>query len=107
MSRKARPGHRRASQVRSLSSVGLFLGVVLGCGSPGEEAMDREAAAQARPASLGPADGRDLPATDLDRVAVGTEAPDFSLLSLAGDTVTLSAFRGSRNVVLVFYRGHW
>ena len=56
---------------------------------------------------LGPTDGRDLPPTDLDRVAVGGEAPDFALASLTGDTVTLSEFRGSKNVVLVFYRGHW
>lgn len=56
---------------------------------------------------LGPRDGRDLPATDLNRVAVETVAPDFSLATLSGDTVTLSAFRGAKNVVLVFYRGHW
>lgn len=56
---------------------------------------------------LGPLDGHDLPATDLDRVVVGEEAPDFSLASLAGPVVTLSEFRGSADVVLVFYRGHW
>jgi AhpC/TSA family len=56
---------------------------------------------------LGPVDGRDLPGVDLDRVQVGQSAPDFTLASLAGPPVTLSAFRGSKNVVLVFYRGHW
>lgn len=56
---------------------------------------------------LGPADGRDLPGTDLDRVQVGQTAPDFTLVSLAGAPVTLSSFRGRQNVVLVFYRGHW
>jgi len=59
------------------------------------------------PIELGPKDGHDLPATELDRVAVGTPAPDFSLESLDGDTLTLSDFRGKKNVVLVFYRGHW
>ena len=44
---------------------------------------------------------------ELDRVAVGSVAPDFSLPTLAGDTVTLSEFRGVKDVVLVFYRGHW
>jgi len=56
---------------------------------------------------LGPVDGHDLPSTDLDRVQVGDLAPDFTLASLAGPPVTLSSFRGAKNVVLVFYRGHW
>jgi hypothetical protein len=64
------------------------------------------APAQDRPA-LGPADGRDLPPLDTGRVAVGTAAPDFTLRSKDGGTVTLSQFRGKKNVVLVFYRGHW
>jgi len=56
---------------------------------------------------LGPKDPTKLPPTDTSRVAVGAEAPDFTLESLAGPPVTLSQFRGKRNVVLVFYRGHW
>ncbi len=56
---------------------------------------------------LGPADGHDLPAIDLERIQVGDEAPDFSLLSFRGDTVTLSEYRGQRNIILVFYRGSW
>ena len=56
---------------------------------------------------MGPRDGQDLPPTDLERVGVATLAPDFSLRTIAGDTLTLSAFRGAKNVVLVFYRGHW
>jgi peroxiredoxin (alkyl hydroperoxide reductase subunit C) len=56
---------------------------------------------------LGPVDGLDLAPTDLERVAVGTMAPDFSLEAMIGDTITLSGYRGSKNVVLVFYRGHW
>jgi hypothetical protein len=57
--------------------------------------------------SLGPADGRDLAPTELERVAVGDIAPDFSLRALSGYVHTLSASRGHKNVVLVFYRGHW
>jgi len=34
---------------------------------------------------------------------VGTEAPDFELASSAGGKVTLSSFRGEKNVVVVFY----
>ena len=58
-------------------------------------------------ADLGPADGRDLPGQDTGRVAVGDAAPDFSLLAYSGDVITLSDFRGQKNVVLAFYRGHW
>jgi len=57
--------------------------------------------------TLGPVDGHDLPPTDLERVHVGVEAPDFTLRSFSGEPVTLSSYRGAKNVVLVFYRGHW
>ena len=59
------------------------------------------------PQALGPVDGHDLPREDLERVALGTIAPDFSLSSLSGEVETLSDSRGEKNVVLVFYRGHW
>jgi cytochrome oxidase Cu insertion factor (SCO1/SenC/PrrC family) len=57
--------------------------------------------------ALGPADGRDLPAVDTGRVRVGESAPDFTLESMTAGTVTLSQYRGKKNVILVFYRGHW
>ena len=59
------------------------------------------------PTTLGPVDGRELAATDLERVALGTIAPDFTLAKFGGGTTTLSALRGKKNVVLVFYRGYW
>lgn len=34
---------------------------------------------------------------------IGDSAPDFSLTNQFGETVTLSEFHGSKNVVLVFY----
>src|SRR3972149_2530991 len=37
------------------------------------------------------------------KVNVGDMAPDFSLLSQTGENVTLSQFRGKKNVVLYFY----
>ncbi len=40
-------------------------------------------------------------------VAIGETAPDFTLTDQAGRSHTLSAERGKRPVVLVFYRGHW
>jgi len=80
-----------------------------GCGGTGGESGDEMEMTpqQAEARTLGPRDGQDLPPTDLERVAVGTMAPDFSLPTIAGDTLTLSALRGASNVVLVFYRGHW
>jgi mycoredoxin-dependent peroxiredoxin len=36
-------------------------------------------------------------------IEVGQEAPDFTLKDQDGNDVTLSSFRGDRNVVLVFY----
>jgi cytochrome oxidase Cu insertion factor (SCO1/SenC/PrrC family) len=62
--------------------------------------------AQQRPA-LGPVDGAGLAPLDTGRVAVGTVAPDFTLESKDGGTVTLSQLRGKKTVILVFYRGHW
>lgn len=79
--------------------------------APGRETSpDGSAAEQASAAAgtrLGPVDGHDLPPIDLERVQVGDTAPDFSLESYAGPVVTLSDFRGRKDVVLVFYRGHW
>ena len=45
-------------------------------------------------------------ATDLNRVSVGSVAPDFDLPSPSGSKVKLSSLRG-KTVVLVFYRGYW
>jgi cytochrome oxidase Cu insertion factor (SCO1/SenC/PrrC family) len=57
--------------------------------------------------ALGPIDGNNLPPTDLERVKVGAPAPDFTLEDEKGAPIALSQFRGKKNVVLVFYRGHW
>ena len=35
--------------------------------------------------------------------AVGQDAPDFTLKNQKGEEVTLSSFRGEKNVVVVFY----
>jgi hypothetical protein len=57
--------------------------------------------------ALGPVDGRDLAPADTGRVVVGDFAPDFALQSFDHGVVTLSDYRGKKDVVLVFYRGHW
>ena len=40
-------------------------------------------------------------------VAVGEQAPDFTLTDLDGNQVTISSWRGQSATVLVFYRGYW
>jgi len=57
--------------------------------------------------ALGPVDGSDLLPTDLERVQVSMLAPDFTLEDEKGTPITLSQFRGEKNVILVFYRGRW
>jgi cytochrome oxidase Cu insertion factor (SCO1/SenC/PrrC family) len=57
--------------------------------------------------AFGPADEANLPPTDLERIQVGQPAPDFILEDEKGAAFTLSQFREHKNVVLVFYRGHW
>jgi len=58
-------------------------------------------------AQLGPKDGGELRATELERVKVGQTAPDFTLEDVDGKSLTLSDFRGKKTVALVFYRGYW
>ena len=108
--------HRNAKlfgQRRALLGGPLLLGflsvLLVGCGgSDGEVAEEREAPMEQEMAvTLGPVDGFDLAPTEIDRVSVGMEATDFPLASIAGETLTLSALRGAKNVILVFYRGHW
>jgi len=61
--------------------------------------------AESKPVKLGPKDGDELPATDTLRVSVGSTAPDFCLETRDGRLVTLSDFRGRKNVILSFYTG--
>jgi cytochrome oxidase Cu insertion factor (SCO1/SenC/PrrC family) len=45
--------------------------------------------------------------TDLERVVMGSAAPDFALEDMNKKIVRLSDFRGKQTVILVFYRGHF
>ena len=51
--------------------------------------------------------GKLKPVDSLLKVKVGDEAPDFSLPSLQGGKVTLSGYRGKKNVVLSFVPAAW
>lgn len=39
----------------------------------------------------------------MEPVKIGIEAPDFTLVAHTGEKITLSQFRGKKNVVLYFY----
>lgn len=65
------------------------------------------ATVQPVPAQLGPKDSLSLTPFDLARVKVGDLAPDFVLENMDGQRISLSGFRGKKNVVLVFNRGYW
>jgi mycoredoxin-dependent peroxiredoxin len=41
----------------------------------------------------------------MSQVEINSAAPDFTLTDLDGKKVSLSDFRGSKNVVIVFNRG--
>lgn len=41
----------------------------------------------------------------MPRVSLNASAPDFTMPDLAGEPVSLSDYRGHRNVLLVFNRG--
>ena len=94
----------RRQHARTLLVAG---GVALGGCGVADGAMDEATVEVIVQVVLGPTDGHELPPTDIDRVLAGQMAPDFSAASLAGEVVTLSQFRGTKNVVLFFYRGHW
>ena len=81
-----------------LSAIGTatFLAAVIGACAPDGPRV-----------ALGPVDGRDLSPTDTGRVRVGALAPDFSLESYDDGVITLSSYRGEKDVILVFYRGWW
>jgi len=88
---------------RRLPWLSLLLGASIGLGTGCAADSGPDGAVP----DLGPVDGFDLPPTDLDRVSVGDPAPLFTLESYHGKRVSLADYRGEKNVVLVFYRGHW
>ena len=93
----------------------LLCGLLLGLGSlslAGCQPKPKEATADALTAPLPtptppPPPKIDPARTDLERVQVGSLAPDFALEDQIGHQVRLSDFRNKKFVTLVFYRGHF
>jgi len=51
--------------------------------------------------------GKLKPVDSILKVKIGDKAPDFSLPSLSGDKISLSSFKGKKNVVLSFVPAAW
>lgn len=47
------------------------------------------------------------PRDSVTRLAVGDQAPDFTLPSVGGDPITLSEYQGKKNVVISFVPAAW
>lgn len=56
---------------------------------------------------LGPKDGANLAGDRFGAREVDQAAPDFTLEDMTGKRISLSDYRGKKNLILVFYRGHW
>ena len=98
-------------ELRLYAAGSLLVAGLVGCAPEGDAPDAAETAAagmdEAAQLALGPVDGHDLPPADLERVVAGGSAPDFTALSSTGEPVTLSDYRGEKDVILFFYRGHW
>jgi|TARA_B100002003_G_C13706124_1_gene354694 cytochrome oxidase Cu insertion factor (SCO1/SenC/PrrC family) len=46
-------------------------------------------------------------ATQVERVAVGDQAIDFTMESIDGETYRLSDLRGEKSAIIIFFRGTW
>lgn len=81
--------------------------LVTACQNRVEQASSTSLGAPLTPTSPAASPAIDPRVTDLNRVVAGTAAPDFALDDLDGNIVKLSDSKGKKNVILVFYRGHF
>lgn len=112
------------SAYRQYRSIGLVLGLFLlfGLGTLLWVAQQQPSDASSgvvkkTPAShLAPADKPTASAPDvstldpynfLEVIPVGKPAPDFKVTDADGNPIQLSQFKGKKNVVLIFYQGHF
>ena len=85
--------------------VSLTRQLVAPASPPPTQVATPEAATQAPSPSPIPSPTRQAATSTPSPASAQKLAPDFTLQSAQGATVTLSAYRGKSNVVLVFYRG--
>jgi cytochrome oxidase Cu insertion factor (SCO1/SenC/PrrC family) len=85
--------------------VGCLLGALLLDGCESKSASVGSLTAPIASPSPTPTPTVDPRITDLNRIKVGSEAPDFSLLDQDGKRHRLADLRGKKYVVLTFYRG--
>ena len=83
---------------------------IIGCDNTNQKSADVNALTKQLPSAPTPEATPTLPPidtarTDLNRVLVGSTAPDFALEDINSKVVKLADLRGKQNVVLVFYRG--
>ena len=91
----------RQASVSWLKITGVLLVLVLTAGMA--------VAAGAHRGTNGPRSARLVLGAEGPQVAVevGSEAPDFTLPTVDGDSSRLSDLEGDKNVILVFFRGAW
>ncbi|HEX4945729.1 MAG TPA: hypothetical protein VFZ34_03670 [Blastocatellia bacterium] len=96
-----------AKIIPSLSLL-LACGLLWGCEQPKATVNDLSKPLPSSPTpTVTPPPAVDPRRTDLNRVVMGTVAPDFALEDMNKKIVRLSDFRGKQFVVLVYYRGHF
>jgi len=83
----------------------LITGLLLTAAAVMSPASALDAAAGTLPAS--PHSSRSEAVPPQTAVQVGSEAPDIALDSIDGDALRLSALKGEKNVIVVFFRGTW
>jgi hypothetical protein len=93
--------------------IALCATLLLGCGSPGT-GMATPVPSSTEPIARTPAiptsSGESIPTSNPDQSPgssippVGAPAPEFTLPSVGDGPISLSDFRGQKNVVVLFYR---
>lgn len=96
---------RKQLSLLILCLAAFVLAAVLAACQGGQKEADSSALTRPLPSAASPTP--DPNETDLNRVVVGSTAPDFALEAMNGETVKLSNYRGQKTVVLVFYRGYF
>ncbi len=88
-------------------ALALVVMALAACGSESAQSTPDSPQPTAPPATAVPTPGADSAATMEAPEPASNTAPKFELSNAIGETVSLGSYAGSKNVVLVFYRGFW